>query len=78
LAHAYDDLEERIKVLAEQEQLDAMRPDLDGAQIMQILEIKPGPDVGKAYNFLMELRLDEGTLGFDEAKKRLLAWHQSK
>jgi poly(A) polymerase len=78
LAHAYDDLEERIKVLQEQEQLDSLRPDLDGAQIMQILGIKPGPDVGKAYNFLMELRLDEGALGIDEAKKRLLAWHQSQ
>ena len=78
LAHAYDDLEERIKALQEQEQLDTMRPDLDGAQIMELLDIKPGPEVGKAYNFLMELRLDEGLLGFDEAKKRLLEWRQSQ
>lgn len=74
LAHAYDDLEARIKVLAEQEQLDAMRPDLDGEEIMQLLGIKPGREVGQAYNFLLELRLDEGSVGKDEAKKRLLEW----
>ena len=74
LAHAYDDLEARIKVLAEQEQLDAMRPDLDGEEIMQLLGIKPGREVGQAYNFLLELRLDEGAIGKDEAKKRLLEW----
>jgi len=74
LAHAYDDLEARIKVLAEQEQLDAMRPDLDGEEIMQLLGIKPGREVGEAYNFLLELRLDEGAVGKDEAKKRLLEW----
>ena len=74
LAHAYDDLESRIKVLAEQEQLDAMRPDLDGEEIMQLLGIKPGREVGQAYNFLLELRLDEGAVGKDEAKKRLLEW----
>jgi poly(A) polymerase len=74
LAHAYDDLEARIKVLAEQEQLDAMRPELDGEEIMQLLGIKPGREVGQAYNFLLELRLDEGAVGKDEAKKRLLEW----
>ncbi len=74
LAHAYDDLEGRIKVLAEQEQLDAMRPDLDGEEIMQVLGIRPGREVGQAYNFLLELRLDEGAVGKDEAKKRLLEW----
>jgi len=74
LAHAYDDLEARIKVLAEQEQLDAMRPDLDGQEIMELLGIKPGREVGQAYNFLLELRLDEGAVGKDEAKKRLLEW----
>ena len=78
LAHAYDDLEARIKVLAEQEQLDAMRPDLDGEEIMQLLGIKPGREVGQAYNFLLELRLDEGAVGKDEAKKRLLTWWQQR
>ncbi len=78
LAHAYDDLEQRIAVLAEQEQLDAMRPELDGQQIMEILDIKPGRVVGEAYNFLLEIRLDEGEIGFEEAKKRLLQWWQAR
>jgi poly(A) polymerase len=74
LAFAYDDLESRIAKLREQEELDALRPDLSGEEIMQILDLKPGPDVGKARNFLMELRLEEGALGPDEAKSRLLQW----
>ena len=74
LAHAYDDLEARIKVLAEQEELDAMRPELDGEEIMAALDIKPGREVGQAYNFLLELRLDQGEIGKDEARKRLLEW----
>ena len=78
LAHAYDDLEQRIAILQEQEQLDAMRPELDGAQIMEILNLKPSKEVGLAYNFLLELRLEEGILGPDEAKKRLLEWWSSR
>ena len=78
LAHAYDDLEKRIAELQEQEQLDAIRPDLDGQQIMELLGIKPGKEVGEAYNFLLELRLDEGSLGLDEAKKRLLDWWSNR
>jgi poly(A) polymerase len=74
LAHAYDDLEKRIKLLSEQEQLDAIRPELDGAQIMELLEIKPSREVGLAYDFLLELRLDQGEIGPEEAKKRLLEW----
>lgn len=74
LAHAYDDLEQRIALLREQEQLDAMRPELDGQQIMEILDIKPGREVGEAYAFLLEIRLDEGSIGPEEAKKRLLSW----
>jgi poly(A) polymerase len=74
LSFAYDDLESRIAKLREQEELDALRPDLSGEEIMQILDLKPGPDVGKARNFLMELRLEEGALGPDEAKARLLQW----
>jgi poly(A) polymerase len=74
LSFAYDDLEFRIAKLREQEELDALRPDLSGEEIMQILDLKPGPDVGKARNFLMELRLEEGALGPDEAKSRLLQW----
>ncbi|MDO4898002.1 MAG: CCA tRNA nucleotidyltransferase [Rothia sp. (in: high G+C Gram-positive bacteria)] len=74
IAAAYDDLEQRIAELAEQEELDAIRPDLDGQQIMAILGISPGPIVGKAYKFLLESRLDEGALGQEEATRRLRAW----
>jgi len=78
LAHAYDDLEKRIATLAEQEELNAIRPDLSGEEIMEILGITPGPDVGQAYRYLLELRLDEGPLSEEEAKSRLLAWWQSR
>jgi poly(A) polymerase len=74
LRAAYDDLEARIARLQEQEELDALRPDLDGNQIMQILGIPPGREVGEAYKFLMELRLDEGPLGEDRARDELLRW----
>src|SRR5690606_16598638 len=74
LQRAYDQLEARIALLTEQEELAAIRPDLDGEQIMQILGLAPGPEVGEAYRFLMELRLDEGSLGADEAEQRLRAW----
>ena len=78
LAHAYDDLEQRIAILREQEELEAMRPDLDGEQIMEILSIKPSKEVGLAYNYLLEIRLDEGSIGYEEAKKRLLEWWASR
>ncbi|GAA4193988.1 CCA tRNA nucleotidyltransferase [Microbacterium oryzae] len=74
LAGAYDDIEARIATLREQEELDAIRPDLDGNEIQQILDIAPGPLVGKAYRFLLDLRLDEGALGPEEAARRLRAW----
>ena len=74
LREAYDDIERRIDVLAEQEELASLRPDLDGTEIMRILDIPPGPVVGKAYAFLMELRLDEGPLGAEEAERRLREW----
>lgn len=74
LARAYDDLESRIAVLAEEEELAALRPDLDGEAIMRILGLKPGRDVGEAYRFLMETRLDSGPLGPEEAERRLLSW----
>ena len=78
LSHAYDDLEQRIAQLAEQEQLDSMRPDLSGEDIMRILDLKPSRDVGEAYNYLLELRIEEGPLGPDEAEKRLLAWWSAR
>ena len=78
LAHAYDDLEKRIAILAEQEELNAIRPDLSGEEIMEILGLTPGPEVGEAYRYLLELRLDEGPRSEEEAKSRLLAWWQSR
>ncbi len=78
LAHAYDDLEKRIEVIAEQEELNAMRPDLSGEDIMRILDLKPSREVGQAYNYLLELRIEEGPLGAIEAEKRLLAWWSSR
>ncbi len=78
LAHAYDDLEHRIAVIQEQEELNSLRPDLSGEQIMAILDLRPGREVGEAYKFLMELRLEEGPIGPEEAEKRLLAWWHSR
>lgn len=74
LQAAYDDLEARIAELKEREEMEAVRPDLDGEQIMQILNIPPGRDVGRARSFLLDLRLTEGPLGAEEAEKRLRAW----
>jgi poly(A) polymerase len=74
LRAAYDDLERRIEVLAAQEELNSIRPDLDGRQIMEILGIPPGPTVGKAYAFLLERRMEDGPLGEDRARDELLAW----
>ncbi|BDZ64624.1 hypothetical protein GCM10025877_15620 [Agromyces mangrovi Wang et al. 2018] len=74
LGFAYDDLEERIAVLAEEEELAAVRPELDGNEIQAALGIGPGREVGEAYRFLLELRLDEGPIGADAARERLLAW----
>ena len=74
LAHAYDDLEARIAALAEQEELDAIRPDLDGNQIMEILGIGPGKQVGQAYQHLLALRMERGPLGAEAARAELLTW----
>ncbi|MEU4452912.1 CCA tRNA nucleotidyltransferase [Nocardioides sp. NPDC023903] len=74
LARTYDALEARIERISEEEELAALRPALDGNQIMSLLDIPPGRDVGAAYKFLMDLRLDEGILSEDEAAKRLLDW----
>lgn len=74
LANTYDQLEQRIKELMQQEELNKIRPDLTGEQIMQILSIKPSPVVGKAYDFLLELRLENGPIGEEKAKQALLTW----
>jgi poly(A) polymerase len=74
LAATYDALEARIEVLRAMEELDKIRPELDGEEIMRILGLTPGPLVGKAWNFLLELRLSEGMLGRERATAELLAW----
>jgi len=74
LRRAYDDLEARIARLREEEDLASLRPDLDGNQIMELLGIGPGREVGAAYQHLLSLRMDEGPLGEDVARERLLAW----
>jgi poly(A) polymerase len=74
LARTYDALEERIERLSEEEELAAMRPALDGQQIMALLGIAPGPAVGAAYRFLLELRIEQGVLSEEEAATRLRAW----
>ncbi|EGG46038.1 CCA tRNA nucleotidyltransferase [Streptomyces griseoaurantiacus] len=74
LSRAYDGLEARIAQLQEQEQLDSIRPDLDGNQIMGILGVRPGPVVGKAYQHLLELRLENGPMEHDEAVAALKEW----
>ncbi|WP_298041299.1 CCA tRNA nucleotidyltransferase [uncultured Microbacterium sp.] len=74
LSSAYDDIEKRIADLSEQEQLDAMRPELDGNRIQEVLGIPPGREVGEAYRFLLDIRLDEGVIGPDAAEQRLREW----
>jgi poly(A) polymerase len=74
LSRAYDELEDRISRLAAQEELAAVRPELDGNEIAAALGIKPGPVLGEAYKFLLSVRLDEGPIGKDAARERLLEW----
>jgi poly(A) polymerase len=74
----YDNLEARIAELVAQEDLQRVRPDLDGNEIMQLLGIPPGPQVGEAWRHLKELRLDRGPLSRDEATAELLAWWQAR
>lgn len=77
LQAAYDDLEQRIVELKKQEELDAIRPELDGEQIMEILDLPPGPDVGKAYRFLLELRMERGPIGEEQAREELVHWWEN-
>ena len=78
LQHTYDMLEERIEALQAEEELNAIRPDLDGEAIMRLLDIPAGPEVGQAYRFLMELRLDRGPLDEEQATQALLAWWNAR
>jgi poly(A) polymerase len=74
LGRRMDELEARIDELRQQEEIDAIRPDLDGSQVMDHLGLKPGRDVGRALTYLLELRMDEGPLGEQEARARLSEW----
>jgi poly(A) polymerase len=74
LRRTYDELEERIGRLSEEEELASIRPDLDGNQIMEILGIRPGREVGEAYHHLLELRMDRGPMSPEEATAALLEW----
>jgi poly(A) polymerase len=78
LERAYDDLEARIAELAAQEELDSIRPDLDGNEVMEILGIPPGRLVGRALKHLLELRIEAGPLGHDAAVQELLRWAKSQ
>jgi len=78
LARRMDELETRIAELRAQEELAAIRPDLDGNAIMTRLRLQPGREVGEALSFLLELRLDEGPLGEEEAGRRLDAWWKAR
>ena len=78
LAKTYDQLEERIVQLMAQEELNKIRPDLDGVEIMKILNIKPSRVVGEAYDYLLELRLERGPLGVEKATEELLTWWSAK
>jgi poly(A) polymerase len=74
LQATYDDLEVRIERLQQREDLERVRPDLDGNAIMELLGLQPGPQVGQAWRYLKELRLDRGPLSRDEAEAALLEW----
>ena len=78
LSAAYDELERRIAELKKQEELDAIRPDLDGAQIMQLLGLEPGPLVGKARAHLLALRMERGPLTHEEAVDELRRWYSEQ
>jgi poly(A) polymerase len=78
LSRTYDNLEARIAKLMEEEELSKIRPDLDGAQVMKLLDIKPSADVGKALDFLMELRMEHGPLGEERATDELLNWWRGR
>ena len=78
LRRTYDDLEARIAILAEAEELASLRPDLDGNQIMEILDLGPGREVGQALKHMMELRLEHGPMSYDDARAALLEWHAAR
>jgi poly(A) polymerase len=78
LAGRIDELEDRIAELAEREEIKKIRPDLDGKEVMDLLGLEPGPTVGEALAFLLEIRLEEGPIGKEEALERLRAWAEER
>ncbi len=78
LAARMDDLESRLAELREKEELAALRPELDGREVMDLLGLEPSPSVGQAMAFLMEIRLNEGLIGKEEVQKRLLEWARGR
>jgi poly(A) polymerase len=78
LAERMDELDARIAELAAKEELDKIRPEIDGNEVMEYLGVAPGPVIGEALDFLLEIRLDEGEIGREEALKRLDAWAREK
>ena len=78
LAAAYDSLEERIGELRKQEEIDAIRPEIDGNEIMDLLGLPPGPLVGKARKFVLELRMEQGVIGREQVIAELLGWARSE
>ncbi|CAB4889111.1 unannotated protein [freshwater metagenome] len=77
LSQRMDDLERRIALLAAQEEMQAIRPEMDGSQVMEFLGLAPGKQVGQAMKYLLEVRLDEGLLGHDAVRDRLSSWWQA-
>ncbi len=78
LSHSYDILEQRIAILRKQEELDRIRPALDGNEIGELLALPPGPIIGKAYRWLLELRMAEGPIEPEDARRRLREWATSQ
>ncbi|MFM8650098.1 MAG: CCA tRNA nucleotidyltransferase [Actinomycetota bacterium] len=78
LAKRMDELEARISALAAQEELKAIRPEMDGVEVMEHLGLQPSRAVGQALSFLLEIRLDEGLIGDVEIRRRLDAWWQAR
>jgi poly(A) polymerase len=78
LARAQDSLEERIVTLSAQEELKKIRPDLNGNEIMAILHLQPGLDVGRASRYLLELRMEHGPLGRERATQELVRWAEGE
>lgn len=78
MQRTYDQLEERIEEIGRKEDLARVRPDLDGNEIMEILGLSPGPEVGQAWSYLKEMRLEYGPLEREEAIAKLRQWWESK